>query len=113
MLAPSSHERLPGMAIASRSSISAYSEKAPPQRPITRSPTLKPLTPAPSFTTLPAPSMPIALEVPAFCKPWPRMNSPRFRLAARMRSSSCRAPGSGIATSRSSSDAWSEADCMK
>ena len=41
MLAASSHERAGGIAIVSATSKSAYSENAPAQRPMTRSPGLK------------------------------------------------------------------------
>src|SRR5712664_338794 len=60
MHAASSQERFFGIARASRASMSEYSAKAPPQRPITRSPVLNAVTPSPSLATSPAPSPPAA-----------------------------------------------------
>ena len=51
-------------AIASLASISAYSENAAAQRPMTRSPAPKPAIPAPTAATSPAPSLPIAFQLP-------------------------------------------------
>ncbi len=104
MLAASSHVRAGGIAMVSATSKSAYSENAPAQRPMTRSPGLKAVTFAPTATTSPAPSPPIAFHEPALpCRPWPTTNSPRLRAAACRRTSSCSGPGSGTGDSRSSS----------
>src|SRR2546422_4820311 len=51
----SSQDRFAGTASASRASIREYSANDPAQRPMTRSPVLKPVTPAPSLATSPAP----------------------------------------------------------
>ena len=53
-------------------------------------------------TTSPAASMPAGFSVPGLIRPWPRISSPRFRLAARTRTSSWAGPGSGGDFSRSS-----------
>src|SRR6266581_4696045 len=60
----SSQVRFFGTTIASRASMSEYSENDPAQRPMTRSPVLKPVTPAPSLATSPAPSAPAAFAAP-------------------------------------------------
>ena len=98
----SSQERFAGIAIASRASMSEYSAKAPVQRPMTRSPILNPVTPEPSLATSPAPSLPAALAAPPALTLCPTISSPRFKPAARMRTSSCPGPGSGTGASRSS-----------
>lgn len=102
--AASSHDKLAGTGIASPTSTSAYSEKPPAQRPITRSPSRQPVTPCPSAATSPAASPPMAFHDPALpCRPCPTTNSPRLSDAARTRTSNCPGPGSGMGTSRNSS----------
>ncbi len=105
--AASSKERCSGIAIASRTSISAYSEKAPGQRPITRWPMRHPVTPAPKSAISPAHSMPMGFTLPALARPWPTMNSPRLRPAARTFTSNWCGPTSGRGASTSSMTPWS------
>ncbi|MCY1560854.1 hypothetical protein D9M68_980400 [compost metagenome] len=103
-----------GTTMASAASITAYAEKAPGQRPITRSPGLKPVTSDPTAITSPAPSPPIAFQLPAWpCRPWPSRNSPRLSDAARMRTSNCRGSGVGIGLSRSSSTVSVSVICIQ
>ncbi len=85
--------------MTSPASITAYSAKPPPQRPITRSPAAKPVAPSPSFTTSPAHSPPPGLAgAPAL----PPSSSPRFSAAARTRTRISPGLGSGAGVSRSS-----------
>jgi hypothetical protein len=79
--AAASIDRPCGTGKASRASITAYSAKAPGQRPITRWPTDRPSTPVPMATISPAPSIPAGLAALPLASP-PGMNSPRFRPAA-------------------------------
>src|SRR5215472_17173082 len=102
-LAASSHERFFGIGSASRASISENSANAPLQRPITRSPGLKPVTPSPTLATSPAPSPPAAFAGPPAFTAWPTISSPRFIPAACIFRRICPGPGVGSGTSRNSS----------
>ena len=113
-LAAASHDRPGGTSMASADSITANSEKAPGQRPMTRSPGLKPLTSAPTATTSPAPSPPMAFQLPGVpCRPWPSRNSPRLSAAARMRTSNCFGSGVGTGLSRNSSTVSVSVICIQ
>src|SRR5215831_19906098 len=85
--------------MASRASISAYSAKPPPHRPIIRSPVATLVTPSPTLTTSPAHSPPPGRAgAPGF----PPSSSPRFSDEARTRTRISPGLGSGVAVSRSS-----------
>ena len=84
--------------------MSAYSEKAPGQRPITRWPDREAGHAGAELHDLARAFHADRLGRAGLLRPCPTMNSPRFRLAARIRTSNCCGPGSGIATSRNSID---------
>ena len=87
MAAASSQESRAGTGTASRASMSAYSAKPPAQRPITRSPGARLVTPAPTRSTSPAHSAPPGFASVAGLPgvawmPWRTMSSPRLSDAA-------------------------------
>src|SRR5688572_14850974 len=75
--APCSHVSFSGIGISCSARAAQYSAQPPITRPNTLSPTLKPVTPAPTACTTPAPSPPPSFSGPP-CTTLPTMSSPRL-----------------------------------